>query len=86
MTHNYTTMNQEWDESLHLSTHSGIGCGCEYGTNSMAGLKVACRGSLRLQHALLIALQQLAPPLTNNRLTPLTSWPSTTYAEAGDGS
>ncbi|MDW5512091.1 hypothetical protein [Serratia proteamaculans] len=43
----------------------------------MAELKVTRRESLRLQHALLIVLQQLAPPLTNNRLPPQTSWPST---------
>jgi len=43
----------------------------------MAELKVTRRESLRLQHALLIALQQLAPPVTNNRLPPQTSWPST---------
>lgn len=43
----------------------------------MTEQKVTRRESLRLQHALLIALQQLAPPLTNNRLPPPTSWPST---------
>ncbi|CAI1914086.1 TPA: hypothetical protein ACSTJZ_001755 [Serratia fonticola] len=43
----------------------------------MAELKVTRRESLRLQHALLIALQQLAPSVTNNRLPPQTSWPST---------
>ncbi|MDT3254053.1 hypothetical protein QZQ97_24355 [Serratia sp. root2] len=43
----------------------------------MTELKVTRRESLRLQHALLIVLQQLAPPVTNNRLPPQTSWPST---------
>lgn len=43
----------------------------------MAEPKVTHRESRRLQHALLIALQQSAPPVTSNRLPPQASWPST---------
>ncbi|CAI1530839.1 Uncharacterised protein [Serratia fonticola] len=43
----------------------------------MTKRKTTHQESLRLQHALLNVLQQLAPPVTNHTLPPEKSWPST---------
>lgn len=43
----------------------------------MTKVQVTRRESLRLQHELLVALQQLEPTVTNHALPPQKIWPST---------